>query len=127
DKPLDELKRYQGINPRPADFAEYWETALAEMRAVDPQVELLKSSFQTPFAERYASHFPGVRGARIHAKYYKPIRSSQAPGPAVVQFHGYSGNAGNWTDHLGYAAAGFTVLAMDARGQGGKSEDTGGV
>jgi cephalosporin-C deacetylase len=127
DKPLSELEQYMGINPRPADFDAYWEKALEEMRAVNPQIELVRSDFQTPFAECYDLYFTGVRDARIHAKYYKPIRSSQSPGPAVVHFHGYSGNAGNWADHLGFAAAGFTVLAMDARGQGGKSEDTGGV
>src|SRR5690606_29947332 len=104
---------------RPADIEEYWDAALAEMRAVDPQIELVESSFQTPFAACYDLYFTGVRGARIHAKYYKPTRATQAPGPAVVHFHGYSGHSGNWTDHLGFAAAGFTVLAMDARGQGG--------
>ncbi len=127
DKPLEELKQYQGINPRPADFEEYWDAALAEMRAVDPQIELVESSFKTPFAVCYDLYFTGVRGARIHAKYYKPIRASQTPSPAVINFHGYSGHSGYWTDHLGFVAAGFTVLAMDARGQGGKSEDTGGV
>ena len=31
------------------------------------------------------------------------------------------------TDKLGYVAQGFTVAAMDCRGQGGSSEDPGGV
>jgi len=42
-------------------------------------------------------------------------------------FHGYSGNCGDWLDKLGYAAMGYTVAAMDCRGQGGSSEDTVGV
>jgi cephalosporin-C deacetylase len=42
-------------------------------------------------------------------------------------FHGYSGNAGDWADKLGYAAMGFVVAALDCRGQGGRSEDVGGV
>lgn len=126
DKPLHELQTYRGINPKPADFDEYWERALAEMRAVDPKVELVKSAFQVPFAECYDLYFTGVRGARIHAKYVKP-KHVEEPHPAVIQFHGYKGNSGDWADKLGYAALGFSVFAMDCRGQGGLSEDTGGV
>ena len=47
--------------------------------------------------------------------------------PAVIKFHGYTMNSGDWISLLPYAAAGFTVASMDCRGQGGKSEDVGGV
>lgn len=126
DMPLSELQKYEGKNPRPADFDAYWDKALAEMKKVEPAVELVPSSFKAPFADCYDLYFTGVRGARIHVKHYKPKNAKQ-PHPAVLCFHGYSGNAGNWTDYLGYAAAGLSVFAMDARGQGGSSEDTGGV
>ena len=49
DKPLGELRLYQGINPRPDDFDAYWEEALAEMNAIDPQVELRRSPLPDPF------------------------------------------------------------------------------
>ncbi|HHU51559.1 MAG TPA: acetylxylan esterase [Firmicutes bacterium] len=42
--PLAELKNYQGRNTRPADFDDYWERALAEMRRVDPEVELVPAT-----------------------------------------------------------------------------------
>ena len=42
-------------------------------------------------------------------------------------FHGYTGDAGDWSDKLGYVGQGFTVAALDCRGQGGLSEDAGGV
>ena len=41
DMPLEQLLTYTGRNPRPADFDEYWDRALAEMRALNPQVELV--------------------------------------------------------------------------------------
>ncbi|WP_163858417.1 acetylxylan esterase [Paenibacillus elgii] len=126
DMPLDQLKTYQGRNPRPADLDEYWEAALQEMRATDPLVELVPSEFTTPFAECFDLYFTGVRGARIHAKYVRPTRTD-GPHPALLQFHGYTGNSGDWQDKLQYAALGFSVAAMDVRGQGGLSEDTGGV
>ncbi len=68
DKPLDELQVYQGINPRPPDFDTYWENSLAEMNAVDPQVELRPAAFQAPGAECFDLFFTGVNGSRIHAK-----------------------------------------------------------
>ncbi len=126
DMPLEKLKTYQGINPRPGDHDEYWERALEEMRAIDPQVELIPSAFQVPTADCFDLYFTGVRGARVHAKYLRP-KNVQEPHPAVVQFHGYTGHAGDWQDKLNYVSLGFSVLSMDCRGQGGKSEDTGGV
>jgi len=126
DMPLEQLRTYQGTNPRPTDFDEYWERALAEMRAVDPQIELVPSTFQAPNAECFDLYFTGVKGARIHAKYVRP-KHTMAPHPVVVMFHGYSGHAGDWSEKLAYASLGFSVLAMDCRGQGGSSEDVGGV
>jgi cephalosporin-C deacetylase len=115
DMPLEQLKQYTGRNPRPDDFDTYWERALSEMKAVDPQVELVKSSFSVPYAECYDLYFTGVGGARIHSKYVKPTHV-QEPHPAVVQFHGYSGNAGDWSDKLIYASLGYSIAAMDCRG-----------
>ncbi|HHV99140.1 MAG TPA: acetylxylan esterase [Clostridiaceae bacterium] len=126
DLPLEELKKYQGTNPRPQDFDEYWEKALEEMRSVDPNVELIPSKFQAPFAECFDLYFTGVRGARIHAKYLRP-KNSNKPHPAVLFFHGYAGNSGSWSDKLNYVACGFSVAALDCRGQGGLSEDVGGI
>ncbi|PYI52285.1 alpha/beta fold hydrolase [Paenibacillus flagellatus] len=126
DMPLHQLQQYEGRTPRPHDFDDYWERALEEMRGTDPNVELVPAPFSVPFAECYDLYFTGVRGARIHAKYVKP-KGLQQPGPAVLQFHGYAGSSGDWHDKLAYAALGFTFVSMDCRGQGGRSEDTGGV
>lgn len=126
DMPMEQLKVYMGINPRPADFDDYWARGLAEQRATDPQPELVPAEFQTPYAECFHLYFTGVGGARIHAKLLRP-RAAAAPHPAVLMFHGYSWHSGDWSEKLGYVAQGYTVAAMDCRGQGGLSEDTGGV
>ncbi|PYZ92818.1 acetylesterase [Salipaludibacillus keqinensis] len=127
DKPLSELKKYQGTNPKPADFDEYWEQALVEMKATHAEVELAKSDFQVPFAECFDMYFTGVKGARIHVKYVKPKTEANVKLPAILQFHGYSMDSGDWSSKLHYAALGYAVFAMDVRGQGGDSEDVGGV
>jgi cephalosporin-C deacetylase len=126
DLPFDQLKLYQGINPRPDDFEIFWDKGLAEMRSTNPQVELIPSKFQLPNVECFHLYFTGVGGARVHAKLLRPAKSS-SPHPAVLMFHGYSGNSGEWSDKLGYVAQGYTVAALDCRGQAGLSEDNGGV
>src|SRR6187455_2911013 len=126
DMPLVELESYGGTNAKPADFDEYWERALAEMRAVDPRVELVPAALSVEFAECFDLWFTGVRGARVHAKYLRPKRRA-APCPALLQFHGYSGNSGDFFPKLAWVAAGFCVAALDCRGQGGQSDDAGGV
>lgn len=126
DMSWEELQTYQGTNPRPADFDAFWNQSLADMHAVDPQIERIPAEFQHPAADCFHLYFTGIGGARIHAKLLKP-KAAAAPTPAVLMFHGYSMNAGEWLDKVSYAAAGFTVAALDCRGQGGLSEDRGGT
>lgn len=126
DLPLSQLETYAGTNPKPADHAEFWSRALTELDAVDPEVELVRADFQTPFAECFHLYFTGVRGARIHAKYVRP-RHAPAKHPGLVEFHGYTGSSGDWVKKLGWAALGFSIASLDCRGQGGLSQDTGGV
>jgi len=127
DFPLEKLQTYQGINPRPADFEAYWDKALAEMRATDPQLTITPAEFQAPGVTCSDLYFTGVGGARVHAKLLQPEPARTTPGPAVVFFHGYFGDSGDWLDKLPYADRGFTVAALDCRGQGGLSEDSGGT
>ena len=124
EMPLSQLKEYTGINPCPQDFDSYWERAVKEMKDIDPCVELKPADFKASAADCFDLYFTGVRDARIHAKYLRP-KNSEMPHPAVLIFHGYSQNSGDWMDKLSYVSMGFSVAAMDCRGQGGLSEDTG--
>jgi len=126
DMSVEKLKEYQGISPCPADFEEYWDSALAEMNAIDPKVELIPSKFTTPNVECFDLYFTGVKNARVHAKFLRP-KNIEKPAPALLKFHGYSGDSGDWTNHLAQAGQGFCVAALDCRGQAGLSEDTGGT
>jgi cephalosporin-C deacetylase len=122
DFPLEQCKVYKGTNPRPADFDSFWDKALAEMHAVAPEVEMVRSDFRARGAECFDLYFTGVGGARIHAKFLRPEKSA-GKHPAVLMFHGYSCNSGDWSDKLAYVSQGFSVAALDARGQGGLSQD----
>jgi len=127
DKPLTELKAYRGLNPRPADFDAYWAAALQELDATDPKPELVPTTEIVPrHSEAFDLWFTGVGGARIYAKYVRPKKSSGKI-PAVLQFHGYTGNSGDFASRLAWTGEGFVAAALDCRGQGGRSEDQGGV
>lgn len=127
DMPLEKLREYEGRNPRPDDFDTFWDTALAEMQATNPAVELTPHPLKSSFAECFHLRFTGVGGARVYAKYLRPKNAPNAPHPAVLQFHGYSGSSGDWQDKLALVSQGFAVASLDCRGQGGQSEDVGGV
>ncbi|KPL06188.1 acetyl esterase [bacterium SM23_57] len=126
DMPYEDLLIYEGTNPRPEDFNRFCDRSLAVMQSINPHIELIPAEFQTDFAECYHMYFTGIGDARVYAKLLKP-KGAAEPGPAVLLFHGYSANSGDWYDKLGYVAQGFTVAALDCRGQGGRSEDPGGV
>lgn len=123
DMPLDKLKEYKGVNPRPADFDAYWDAGLQEMRGIDAQVEFQEASFQAPGVICEDLYFTGAGGARIHANFARPAdKRSSCPG--IVWFHGYGGAAPGFMALLPYAYAGFYIASLDVRGQGGRSQDT---
>lgn len=126
DMPLSELRNYRGVNPKPTDFDHYWDAALLELHSVTPNLTITKADFSSPIVDCFDCWFTGVRGARIYAKHLRPKHYSGKL-PALLQFHGYGGNCGDWQSKIGYAASGFAVFAMDVRGQSGKSTDPGNV
>jgi len=122
DKPLDELWNYKGTNPKPKDFDAYWDRALQELDATPPNPEFTPN--QTIHGNGFKCFdltFMGVGQSRIHAKYLRPQSSGRHA--AVLNFHGYASNSGDWSPHLNFVAQDFCVAAMDCRGQGGKSQD----
>ncbi len=125
EMPLEKLLTYGGTNPRPDDFEVYWARALTQMRALGTGCELYPADFSAPGVECFDLWFTGVYGARVYAKLLRPKGKENCP--AILRFHGYSMNSGDWSGHLHYAQSGFVVAALDSRGQGGRSQDVGGV
>jgi cephalosporin-C deacetylase len=123
DLPLDQLHNYQGRNPKPADFDAYWDRALTELAAQPDEIELIPAEFQCTIADCFHLWFTGVGGSRVHAKYLRP--KSTINGPGALIFHGYSWHSGDWNDKLALVSEGFSVMALDCRGQGGLSHDQG--
>lgn len=121
-----ELKNYMGTTPVPNDFDEFWDRSIQEMRSVDPKAEFTEAEFKYPNVDCYDLYFTGVKGARVYAKHMRP-KNIEGKAPAVLVFHGYTASSPDWTEMMHFVLAGFSVFALDCRGQGGKSIDVGGV
>ncbi|MBR7098230.1 MAG: acetylxylan esterase [Clostridia bacterium] len=125
DMPLEKLKEYQGKNPRPADFDEFWDRSLAEMNAIDPKPVFTPYPMQSKIADCFELRFTSTKGATVYAKFVRP-KNIEGKIPAVLNFHGLSGCSCQWNSLLGYASQGFCIASLDCRGQGGLSQDVGG-
>ena len=90
-----EMEKYQGTNPKPGDFETFWERGLAQAREAGASCELVPAKFQVPGAECFHLFFSGVDGARIHAKYLRPFKTTEKH-PVIFMFHGYTGDSGDW-------------------------------
>ena len=126
DMSLDKLKVYEGCNPRPADFDEFWDASLAEMNAIDPAPVFTPYDYPSFVADCFELTFTSTKEAKIYAKFMRPKNLTEKV-PAVLLFHGLSGDSGHWSRMLTYASQGYVVASLDCRGQGGKSEDVGGA
>lgn len=125
DMPIEKLGQYKGSSICPPNFETYWNE---QKRCADELVvkyQLIKKSFNNPYADYYDLYFRGIDGALIYAKYICPSHGKKVP--TVIQFHDYKQSSKGWHYLTRYIGIGYAVLAMDCRGQGGKSEDKGGI
>lgn len=121
-----ELKSYFGTGNRPQDFDHFWDQRIRMLDQVSLEVNIVpvfKEEFEH-FTTK-ALTFKSYDGANIHAKYIRP--KGEGPFPCVLQFHGYPGSSRPYFEHASFVDAGMAVIAMDCRGQGGLSEDRGGI
>ena len=125
DMPLEELRTYQGRNPRPADFDEYWDQALAEMKRIERGggVGSARDDRAVRGGVRSVLH---RRGRRAGARQVPAPEGGGGAAPGGADVPRLSGSSGEWSDKLNYVAQGYSVAALDCRGQGGHSEDIGG-
>ena len=68
DMSLERLRAYEGKNPRPADFDEFWDRSLAEMNAIDPAPVLTPYPMESKIADCFTMTFRSTKNATIFAK-----------------------------------------------------------
>ncbi len=122
---IEELLKYKGSSPCPKDIDAFWDEQVKIVHEMDDNLIIEKADFHAKGMEAFDCWFTGVEGAKVYFKYIRPEGTSN--NKVLLMFHGYSCNGGEWAGLLPYAYQGYAVAALDCRGQGGKSEDKGGV
>jgi cephalosporin-C deacetylase len=121
DFPIEKLREYRPTPNREPDFKGFWAETLAEAARVPLDPEVVPVDYPVDGLRVSHVRYTGWDGARIACWYLTP--QGDGPFPAMVFYHGYSGNKGAIYDHLGWASQGYAVLAVDVRGQNGDSND----
>jgi cephalosporin-C deacetylase len=123
--PISELRSYRPPLTKTKRFKAFWDENLelaeeqplnSSWREIRPFTESVRVSKVTFDGFLDKSPIEGflLRGPRVDSK-----------SPILLHFHGYGGNKGRITDFLGWVHLGFSVLAVDVRGQSGESADRG--
>lgn len=125
DMPLDQLRAYLPERREPADFDAFWERTLAEAREHDLNPVFEPYDADLAIVDVADVTFSGYGGHPIKGWFITPA-SQSGPLPCVIEYIGYGGGRGLPLDWLLWPAAGYAVLVMDSRGQGGtwRSGDT---
>lgn len=119
---LSAMQTYRGRQEIPEDFDDFWQQELAALPDL-PDYELREKPIGLANVTGYELWFTGTNGSRVFAKTLFP-KATQAV-PVVFYFHGYQGQGPDWSELLKFTAAGLGVVAMDVRGQAGRSQDLG--
>lgn len=117
---LKEMQQYLGRQEVPHDFDAFWDEQLMKVKKI-PKYQLEFCDFQIPNVDTYELRFMGTNESSIYAKCLVP--KYKQPCPVIFYFHGYQGQGPDWSQCLNYVAVGYAVVAMDVRGQAGKSMD----
>lgn len=112
-----ELGAYRSSVQMPGDFAAFWETTIAEARAIGGTVSIVPAETTLKAVEAFDVTFPGFGGHPVKGWLVLPAgRSGRLP--LVVQYVGYGGGRGFAHEQLHWAASGYAYFRMDTRGQG---------
>jgi cephalosporin-C deacetylase len=121
DLPLDQLRQYRTETAEPEGLDRWWAGHLGAARAAagPPRLTRYEPEVYGPL-EVYDVEFSGARGDPVRGWYLRPPGGDGQAVPVVVKFIGYGGGRGTPTEHTALPAAGYALLVMDSRGQGGR-------
>lgn len=121
DLPLEQLQSYRPEPNPPSDLDAFWQRTVAEAATQPLNVTLEPIDYPVDGLAVSKLYYDGWRGSRICGWFL--ARAGVRAQPTLVFYHGYSGSKGQVYDYLGWALQGYTVLAVDVRGQSGESTD----
>ncbi|HEM4283333.1 TPA: acetylxylan esterase, partial [Streptococcus suis] len=119
---LEQMKQYYGRQEKPDDIDKFWSDAIASVEH-PISYELFERDCTTDVIKTYELYFEGTDFSKVYAKCLFPKTDKKIP--VIFHFHGYQGQSREWSELLKFVAVGYGVIAMDVRGQAGKSQDFG--
>lgn len=114
----EELEKTQAENTAQEDFSLFWQNTLEQMLPKENQLSL--TPYETPMknVSTWDVTVAGFNNDPIRGWFLESI-TAPALSPCIVIYDGYGGGRGLPHEWLFWVAAGYRVLVMDTRGQGG--------
>ncbi|MBC5625563.1 acetylxylan esterase [Clostridium sp. NSJ-49] len=125
DMNIKDMEKYLGQTIKPKDFDLFWKKQKDLADNLELDYTITKKNFNNKNANYYEIKFRGIDSANIYAKYIRPNTEEKVP--TVLEFHDYKKASRSWHHLTRYIGVNYSVVAMDCRGQGGKSEDLGNI
>lgn len=121
DMTIEELKNYNPGENKEKDFDQFWSEKLGNLRKFPIEYNMEKVDSAVPDIDIYKVFYKGYKDAEICGHYLTPRSKSNLP--AILSFHGYSGNKGPLSLDVRWPLMGYAIFSMDVRGQSGESFD----
>ena len=118
---VQDMRSYKGTDRRPDDFEEFWRSRTDALSKLNISYELIPADFQVKGSKCSDLYFTSFDSSGIHCKVAVPDRPGRFP--VLFYYHGYKADSLDWWHKVFWADRGFCIVAMDVRGQGGRSQD----
>lgn len=111
----DVVADYRSKAVRPADFQDFWDHTLGEVKRHPLDARFTPEPAGLPLFEVFDVAYRGYGGHPVRGWFIQPKGGARS---CVVKFIGYNGGRSFAHEHLFWPATGRAVLVMDTRGQG---------
>ncbi|MDR4890082.1 alpha/beta fold hydrolase [Fredinandcohnia sp. QZ13] len=121
------MKEYETYKPpltKTEDFHTFWENTLDESNRLPIQSALEREEYPIKQVDVYRVTYQGFGGTPIRGFYILPKETKENL-PCIVMYHGYGMDKGSASNYMKWVMQGIAVLAIDHRGHGESSDDSG--
>lgn len=119
---IDELQKIDIPLSRENDFNSFWSEAVEKANNFDSAPVMLRlDDYPLENVIVYDTTFHGLDGTPVKSWGLLPEKVQHETVPAIIWFHGGGASKGKPFEHLHWVAAGFAVIVMDFRQQGGQT------
>jgi len=123
DFSIEELRAYKPILTRREDFLKFWDENKKQAEEQPLNYNERRIGYFSSRVEVFKVMYDGFLDKSPIVGYFIKKSGIENKSPTIVFFHGHGGSKGTISDYLGWIMLGFSVFAIDVRGQSGESPD----